>query len=215
MKADVKTQRIQEFVNGSFRFKGIRKMIFFMTLPALADPYQEFYWHLLRWPTVALHLFMLWIMMSPVKRQKEIQLYFAVFGIYGSLGYLLVQYKLMHDNVGLTTPAFPYMLIGVYLLSALLFIEATPRLVDEGGFSNKTPGYSNGVMPFLMFVGICCLAYPVAGFLYGNIQAAIFPVCLFGLMEAFLLMGVVISYRYILIRRHPEWYKWKEQKLQV
>ncbi|MBL0386029.1 hypothetical protein JJB07_05125 [Tumebacillus sp. ITR2] len=210
MNGKIRSDDFIAFLNWSVPLSSLRRSVLFllvlfvdifMLLPIYMDPYVEIYRNILLPPIAIIHLYAFWIVVSPIKRQIASRMYIGVFASFVSLGYLVLIQKFLYSMAGLRSPLYA---IGVVLGAAIALIGMIRYLVgkveNETFFSGKNKGMS--VISLASSLGVV-LGHVTLG-IYRSQVAYMWAAAFYGLSIAMMFLAVVMIYRYILIRRHPE-----------
>ncbi|KEO84594.1 hypothetical protein [Tumebacillus flagellatus] len=202
---------LSEFLNHSLPLSSLRGAVIFflvffvdilMLLFIYADPYVELYRNLLVPPIILLHLFALWIIINPKKRQIASRLYLGVFAAFASVGYLVLIQKFLYSGQNLHSPFYGI----VFVVGVLLGLVATCSYV-VGKVKRGT--FFDGGVNYKLIVSFSSIGVLVGHVVYSffHWQGALLGVGILYLMSlVWMAFAVVMIYRYILIRRHPDLY---------
>lgn len=200
-----------DFVNRSVPLESLRKAVLmllvllvdvFMLIIIIGDPYQELYRNLLVPPILMLHVYALWIVVSPVKRQIASRLYIGVFSAFVSIGYLVLIQKILYGMMEVTSPLYLIVTFVGWLIATLWMVRFIVRKVQRDSFGAGNPqsmGIYGGAACLGVFVG-----HAVLGYSNGNFKMGMLAALLYTLSLLMMFLAVVMIYRYMLIRRHPE-----------
>lgn len=188
----------------------------FIVLSAFSDPFEPWYVYTVVPPILLLHFFALWILISPYKRQVQAFLYVGIYSIIASLGFLIITHKMMYSMMRLTSPVYMILIVIIYLLIVYFFLRWHLKRIATG-FYYYSNGRSKQVKPvgnsiYLVYAGLGVFIGQLAlGFTNGQIMYSVFASATFALA---IVTGCQSLYlhKYILIRRHPEWYEWEQKQ---
>jgi hypothetical protein len=89
----------------------------FILLMTFVPPFQPIYAYILVPPIAFLHLWGIWVVINPRKRQVQYTLFRGVFGIVCSLGLLIVTQKFAYTMLKLQTPLYFIFSFSLYFFA--------------------------------------------------------------------------------------------------
>lgn len=216
IKHSTRTEYIQQFINDRVSADQLRSTIigfllllvdFSMLIPLYAEPFEQIYFDILLPPIILIHLFGLWIVIAPYKRQVLAQLYLGVFALFVSLGYGIITIKLVYEAMGVTHYLYAISLALTYVLGYYLLFRSHFNKLKNGVYYRNSIEGSRGFASTLLFRSAGGI-----GLLLGNILNVVTSGSfVYGLLAGCLLfLALIFSYvslsihRYVLMRRHPE-----------
>lgn len=217
MSREINSEYIKQWVNGRPDTSTLRSSIigflllfvdFFMIVPLYADPYEAIYLQILIPPAVLLHIWGLWIAISPYRHQVAAELYMGVFGVFVSIGYGISSIKMVYGVMGLTTPLYAIVLAGAYLAGFYALFKWHFQNLKSGYYYEHTVIHVNGKkssLKYASFGGLgVFLGNLAVGMTSGNTTVGLLSGTLL-FMAALLGVFSIGIHKYILMKRHPEW----------
>jgi hypothetical protein len=105
---------------------------FFLTISIFIDPYVPIFAYILTPMIIFINLWVIWIVINPVKRQVQHILFVGVYSVITSLGMLLISEKLVYYTMKVQTPYYAIFSIGGYALVLFLLIRLHFKALYSG-----------------------------------------------------------------------------------
>lgn len=181
---------------------------FVMIAPLFADPFEAIYFQILIPPTVLLHLWGLWIVISPYKNQVASELYMGIFGVFVTVGYGICSMKMFYGVLGFTTPLYAIALAAVYIAGYYALFKRHFQNLSSGYYYDhaviRSGDKKNSGLKYASFGGLgVFLGNLVVGMASGNTTIGL----LAGLFLFFAALNSLLTlsiHRYVLMKRYPE-----------
>jgi hypothetical protein len=184
----------------------------FLTLSVFVDPYVSIFAYVLLPLIIFINLWVLWIVINPVKRQVQHILFIGVYSAFSSLGMLLITEKFVYFTMGVRTPYYAIFSIGGYVLVLFLLIRLHIKALYSGFYmsSNQKKSKLNkqlGGIGAFTSMGIVLGHIVVAKSASYNQSIAVLSGILFFLSIIFIMMMHNL-HKYWLIRKFPHLVKY-------
>lgn len=218
---DSNPEYIKHWINKSLSVSEIRSTVLlfllffvdvFMIIPLFMGKADRLYFSLLLPPILLLHLWGLWIMLEPYRRQIDYHLYIGVLCAFLPIGYTAVSLQLMYGAIGVSTPLYAILLIALQIFAFYALYKWHFKNLATGYYYNVDQGVisQNNLVKFILLGSIgVFLGDLIIGYSHGaaTLGAFVGVLLIFGLLLG--MMSVSI-HKYILIRRHMDWVELEE-----
>jgi hypothetical protein len=185
---------------------------FFLTISIFIDPYVPIFAYILTPMIIFINLWVIWIVINPVKRQVQHILFIGVYSVLTSLGMLLITEKLVYYTMKVHTPYYAIFSIGGYALVLYVLIRLHFKALYSGLYmtgnrkKSKINKYFRGIGAFTS-MGIVLGHIVVAKSSSYNQMIAVLAGLLFFLSVIFIMMMHNL-HKYWLIRKFPHLVKY-------
>jgi hypothetical protein len=126
----------------------------FILLPAFAPPFQPIYVYILVPPIVFLHLWGIWIIINPRKRQLQYTLFRGVFGIVYSVGLFMIAQKFAYTMLKLQTPLYFIFSVSLYVFALYhYYLHHVKKLCEQKKKSTSSKGGGYTVVATFVVLG--------------------------------------------------------------
>jgi hypothetical protein len=222
--SNIKPEFIRHYINyrnlGALRMR--RSILFFLIFfgdilivgPIIADPFHKSYIFAVVPLILLFHFYAFWVVASPFKRQVEAFLCIGIFGALAAYGFLAVAHKYIYNLMGVKSP---WVIVVIVLFEVACWV-----LICLWHFRNLTQGYyyyleshtpvkqvGNYAYLFVAWIGILIWQMSL-GYSVGNLYLGIVATAYVGLSVSSGMFCLLV-HKYILIRRHPDWYEWEHE----
>jgi hypothetical protein len=181
---------------------------FFLTLFVFVDPYVPIFAYILFPLIIFINLWVIWIVINPVKRQVQHILFIGVYSVLSSLGMLLITEKFVYFTMGVRTPYYAIFSIGGYALVLFLLIRLHFKALYSGFYMtgnrkknsklNKQFGRIGAFTSFGIVLGQIVVAKSAS---YNQMIAVLSGLMLF--LSVIFIMMMHCLHKYWLIRKYP------------
>jgi hypothetical protein len=183
-----------------------------LTLFIFADPYIPIISYIILPLFIFINLWVIWIVMNPVKRQKQYKLFIGIYSVICSLSMLVLTEKFVYFTMGVRTPYYAIFSIGGYALVLILLIRLHFKALYSGLYmaSNQKKSKLNkqlGGIGAFTSIGIILGHLVVAKSASYNQTIAVLSGLLFFLSVIFIVMMHNL-HKYWLISKHPHLVKY-------